>query len=736
MCIAKLPHGAGALACEPPIYDVVQLDKQTVRITYDAKRVGARDLLEGHFEASARLAPPRANPALGAGASHVRKTAYMTALSAVLTIPVLVLAWAPLAPHEILYGAVSLALATVVQVVVAGPFYPSTLRSLVFSRIIEMDLLIVLSTTTAYVFSVVSFALEVAGRPLATGSFFETSTLLVTLIMLGRLVSALARQKAVESISVRSLQTPTALLVEGDGDGDGVTEVDVRLLQSGDVLKVAPDSRLPTDAVVVSGASDVDESMVTGESRTVEKRAGSSVVAGSVNGGGVLMVRLTRLPGDNTISEIAGMVDAAKFSKPKMQEIADRVAGRFVPVVLALTIITFVVWVAVGRAVRRERAATAVVRAITYAVSVLIVSCPCAIGLAVPMVVVIAGGVAAKRGVVFKSGQTMETARKVHHVVFDKTGTLTRGRLSVAAEVYLVDDDDDDDAREAIAAAVLGLTSDIRHPVSLAVAGHLRARAVKPAGLLDVRSVAGSGVEATWAGKTMRGGNSGWLEVEGHPFVGGLLARGLTVFCVASGDELVAAFGLEDSLRPDAAEVVAELGRRGIAVSMVSGDDAGAVRAVASTLGLPAARVQARCTPAGKQAYVRELMERGGGVVLFCGDGTNDAVALAQADIGVHMNEGTDVAQSAADVVLVRPRLRGVLALIDVSRASYHRVVGNFAWAFVYNTLAILLATGAFVNARISPQYAGLGEIVSVLPVILIALQLRWARMASDRSGA
>ncbi|KAI9822884.1 MAG: hypothetical protein M1832_002909 [Thelocarpon impressellum] len=717
---------AGTRSCDPPIYDVVRLDKQTVRVTYDAKMIGARDLLQTYFDPWARVAPPRAHSALGAGASHVRKTAYMTTLSAILTIPVLVLAWAPLVPRDIHYGAVSLALATIVQVVVAGPFYPSALRSLVFTGVIEMDLLIVLSTTTAYVFSVVSFAYEVAGRPLSTGSFFETSTLLVTLIMLGRLVSAVARQKAVESISVRSLQSTTALVM--GPDGSEASEVDARLLQYGDVLKVAPESCLPTDGTVLSGASEVDESLVTGESRPVEKRAGSSVIAGSVNGSGALIVRLTRLPGENTISEIAGMVDAAKFSKPKVQELADRVAGYFVPIVLALTIVTFSIWVGVGMAVREQSGASAVVQAITYAVSVLIVSCPCAIGLAVPMVVVIAGGVAATRGVVFKSGQTIEVARKVKHVVFDKTGTLTKGRLCVVAELYL-------GSKEASAALVLGLTSGIKHPVSAAVAGHLVAQDIPPVGLEDVRTVTGSGVEGRRGGKTVRAGNCRWLGVEDLAPVKSLLSRGLTVFCAVHGDDLVALYGLEDTLRPDASAVVSELGRRGIAVSMVSGDDAGPVSSTAATLGLPAARVRSRCSPADKQRYVEDIMGREGEVVMFCGDGTNDAVALAQAGIGVHMNEGTDVAHSAADVVLIRPFLRGVLVLIDVSRASYHRIVFNFAWAFVYNSLAILLAAGAFVNARVPPQYAGLGEIVSVLPVILIALQLRWARMASDSIG-
>ncbi|MCJ1245511.1 hypothetical protein MMC30_002715 [Trapelia coarctata] len=716
------------------VKEMVPLGPHTVRITYDPEIIGARDLLEHNFDAAIQLAPPQLHPALAAGDRHVRKTAYMTLFSAILTIPVLVLAWASLPrEHDTLYGTISLALATVIQTVVAGPFYSSALRSLIFTRVIEMDLLIVLSTTTAYIFSIVSFVYQIQGRPLSTGSFFETSTLLMTFIMLGRLVSALARQKAVESISIRSLQVATALIVHPAGTGE--ENIDARLLQYGDVFKVAPDSRIATDGNIISGSSEVDESMVTGEARIVEKHPGSSVVAGSINGPGTLLVRLTHLPGNNTISEIASMVDEAKFSKPKSQELADRVARYFVPVVVMLTIITFSIWTAVGMVVRNQSAASAVVQAVTYAVSVLIVSCPCAIGLAVPMVVVIAGGVAAKHGVVFKSADTIEIGRKVSHVVFDKTGTLTQGQLSVVAEEYV------SDSKESTSSLILGLISNIKHPVSTAIAKHLRDQGVEPAPIEDITSITGKGIHGTSKGLFIRAGNSRWLNVDTRPLIRSLLARNLTVFCVSLQDDLLAAYGLEDSLRPDAHTVIVELTRRGIAVSLVSGDDDGPVHSVASALGIPAANVKTRQSPAQKQAYVQSLLgtskEKGKRkpeqkpTVLFIGDGTNDAPSLATASIGLHISAdgtGTDIAQSAADAVLLRPSLSGILTLMDLSRAAYRRIVFNFAWAFVYNIFAVLLAAGAFVDARVPPRFAGLGEIVSVLPVVMVAVQLRWFR--------
>ncbi|EFQ25815.1 copper-translocating P-type ATPase [Colletotrichum graminicola] len=716
------------------VKDIRVVDKTSVHVEFDAEIIGARDLLDKGWDTPVRLAPLRADPTLEAGSNHVRNMGLTTLLSTALTIPVLVMAWASLPERDIAYGSASLALATIVQVVVAGPFYPTALKSLVFSKVIEMDLLIVLSTSAAYVFSVVSFGFLVSHSPLSTGEFFETSTLLVTLIMVGRYVSALARQKAVESISIRSLQASTALLIDQSGNEE---EIDARLLQYGDIFKVLPDCRVPTDGTVISGSSELDESMMTGESKTVEKHVGSSLIAGSVNGFGTLTVRLTRLPGENTISNIACMVDEAKLSKPKIQDIADRVASYFVPVVVAITAITFSTWIAVGIAVRKQSSSEATIQAVTYAITVLIVSCPCAIGLAVPMVIVIASGVAAERGVIFKSADSIEIAYKTSHVVFDKTGTITNGKLTIAEEHYITDD------AESTKSLILGLVGSIKHPVSAAVAAHLRASGVLASAVPDPKTMTGKGVEAIASGRRIQAGNSRWLGFSTDPKVEPILSRGCTAFCFAIDGFLAAVFGLEDSIRPDALETITVLQNSGIAVHVLSGDDDGAVRAAATQLGIPDTNVRSRCTPGDKQAYIRTLLcpsvetnphrfpkrNLREPVVIFCGDGSNDAVALAQATIGVHMNEGTDVAKSAADVVLMRPNLAGILTIINISKRAIHRIAFNFGWSFVYNLSAILLGAGAFVNARIPPEFAGLGELASVLPVIAAAVLLRWSKV-------
>ncbi|OQD60058.1 hypothetical protein PENPOL_c029G07965 [Penicillium polonicum] len=707
------------------VSDISLVEDCTVRVCFDPEVVGARDLIEKHWSETAKLAPICADPALAAGSKHVRHSGLMTLLSAVLTIPVLVMAWAPIPEREIAYSSASLALATVIQVVIAGPFYPKALKALLFSRVIEMDLLIVLSTSAAYIFSVVSFGFLIAGKPLSTDQFFETSTLLVTLIMFGRYIATLARQKAVESISIRSLQAQTALLI-GKSNSSEAKEIDVRLLQYGDTFKVLPDMRIPTDGSVTLGSSEVNESMLTGESRPVEKHPKSRVIAGTINGSGSLIVKLTRLPGDNAINTIAAMVDEAKLSKPKIQELADKVASYFVPVIVGLTIVTFVVWVVVGIAMQGKTGSEATVQAVTYAITVLIVSCPCAIGLAVPMVVVICSGIAAERGVIFKSAHAIEVAHKASHVVLDKTGTLTQGKLGVAVEHYLGNG-------ESSLSLLLGLVGDSKHPVSVAVGNHLSHKGIVATTVPDVKSLTGRGVEAKLGSQTLQAGNSRWLELSTHPLVQPVLSQGYTVFCFAIDGVLLAVFGLEDSLRADATHVVNTLQRRGVSVHVVSGDDEGAVQSVATKLQIPEGNVHARSSPVDKQVYIKNLLSNCSDgkvpIVVFCGDGTNDAVALAQATIGVHMNEGSDVAQSAADIVLMRPDLSGLLTMMDASKVSVRRIKFNFVWSFVYNTFAVLLAAGAFVNARIPPQYAGLGELISVLPVIIAALLLRWSKI-------
>lgn len=704
--------------CIAGVSQIVPVDKKTVRLSYDPTVIGSRTLFERTQQFSKGLAP-HVDPSVSTGKKVMYDKLIKTSLAAALTIPVVVMAWGDdLVQDKKAKAIASLVLGTFVQLIAVPDFYRPALSALIYSGAVEMDLLVVISITAAYVYSLVAFSFRMAGNPLDTSEFFETSTLLITLVLFGRLVAAYARVRAVAAVSFRSLQSAAAIVMV-DGNEMGI---DARLLQYGDKFKVLPHTIVPTDGIVVDGSSEVDESMLTGESAPVLKQPGDNMTAGTMNGSGAPIVLLTRLPGKNTVTDIAEMVEEAANSKPKLQDIADKVASWFVPVVGVIAAIVITVWLVVGVKGLRYGAGKSISNSITYAVATLAVSCPCALGLAVPMVLVIAGGIAARNGVVIKSAESTERSRKVTDVVCDKTGTITEGDLEVVEELYLTVEPGE--AKSLCQALVTGSS----HPVSLAVAKRLAAQSLSSIDIDDFHSVPGCGVKATYKGSELRAGNPRWTNTESFPFVSDFLETGMTLLVFTMNSAPLAIFGLRPNIRPEAASVISELTRRGITVHLASGDNARAVETVAGELRIP--HVLFQCTPPEKRDYVKSLMDQGK-VVLFVGDGTNDAVAVMQADIGVQMGGdlgGSDVTRSAADVVLLGG-LEGIPFLLDISAVSFRRMAFNFVWSAVYNVLAILLASGAMVRVRIPPAYAGLGEIVSVLPVIVSALTMLFTRI-------
>ncbi|KIW29102.1 copper-translocating P-type ATPase [Cladophialophora immunda] len=700
----NLPHGVEC--CE-------KLSKTTYEISYDPCMIGARDLLAG---IDGQLGPPRGDSYLDEGKRRLIRVSALTTAAFILTTPVVVLEWGrPSGVSEHTTLIVAVVLATMVQAIAVSEFYIPAMSSLVYNKVVEMDMLVVISITAAYVYSIIATGLFFAGIDLETKPFFETSTLLVTLILLGRLLAAWARKRAVQAVSLRSLQTSTALLI--DPTTEQIREIDARLLQYGDRISILPHSRIVTDADVLGGASEVDEAMLTGESIPVFKTAGHSVVSGTINGSGRLIARVSRLPGRNTITDIANLVEQAQSFKPRVQDLADKVAGYFVPVVCTVAVIVFTVWVLVVLKIRKQPAGDAIGTAIGYAIAVLAITCPCALGLAVPMVLVVAGGVAARGGVIIKTADVIQRGFKVTDVVFDKTGTLTEPSLEVVKEQLFPTDRT---GRNTLLSLILKMVKSNKHPVSEAVAKTLDARGLGQTEMEGVSSIPGCGIEAKWQGLTIRAGNAKWLNISERPEVVDFAAQGLTVLCVTVDGCLAAIFGLKSRLREGATGIIQELHRRRIDVHIVSGDGRRVVEGVAADLGIPLDNIAAERTPAQKQDYVRQLMDAGK-VTLFCGDGTNDAVAVAQANVGVQIESSSDVTRATADVVLLR-NLDGVVNLLDVSKAAFRRITFNFVWSAVYNMLAILLAGGAFVKVRIPPAYAGLGEMVSVLPVIVAAL--------------
>ena len=703
------------------VMDIERLRKDTFCIRYDARDIGARQLLkalQAETEFPIHLAPAQSYDGIPV---DVRRTGCLTCVSSVLTLPILILAWAPFPKKRLRFDVTSLVLATLIQIIVAGPFYPKALRSLLVDKTIDMDLLVVLSTSITYLISVASFICVAAGSQLTSGMYFETSALLISLIMLGRFLADFACHRVIRSRSVRSLQPQSALLVDMSApNGNTAEEIDVRLLQLGDTVEIKPGHAAPTDGVMLLGESKFDESILTGEDGLILKSEGCAVIAGSTNKSAAVVIRASRLPGGNSISDIADMVDEVSQSKPRSQLIADEIACWVVPAVGILAVSTLLVWFLIGKLVRNEPAGSAILHAVPYAVSVLVVSCPCAIGLAVPIVQVVASNIAAKHGLILKSSEVMTMARKVDHVVFDKTGTLTNKEMSVLDEHYC------SKAKIFVAALTLALTSRSEHPVSSAVAKHLKCGTLQPLHITDLVTIAGKGIKGTLNGQTVRVGNARWLGVEHSSLVQSVLYKGLTTMCVVQGDELVAVFGLHSAIRRDANELIVKLKQRGIRVSILSGDENGAVHRVATQLQIPLRDTWSRCTPQEKQQHVKEVMQSQGNTVLFCGDGANDTAALAQASVGLHITNGVRFADSTADAVITGTSLKGILLLLDLSRDCYFQILFGFSWSAFYNLFAIMLAAGLLIKIRLPPEYAGLGEMVSVLPVVIVPLRLRW----------
>ncbi|KAL2359382.1 hypothetical protein RJZ56_007772 [Blastomyces dermatitidis] len=768
---------------------VVPLRDGTYEVFYNPQTTGIRDMLDAanaSTKTSSRGHAELATDSSSEGIAHAIANSHWywlvgrTVVAAMFTIPVLVFAWAPFAryapfPKQTSFISSAFALATVVQLL-AIPIYMHAFRSLIYRREIDMDVLVVLSITSAYIYSVVSYAFEmrfstdktVLGHPI-----FETSSLLITLILLGRLMAAWVRRNAQNAIKLGTSQPKSACLVKkaspntnksfrastfldsGDFQPDSI---DSSLLHYGDIIQGKASETIVTDGIVVSGSAEIDESHITGEHEPVVRSRKAYVYAGSTIINGQINYRVTRLVSENTLSIVRRLVSTAASSRTKALERADLAASYLTPIILAVACIAFLIWVLVNRFVRNWDDAKSSVNALTHAIAILAISCPCALALAVPMVLTVASTVGARKGVLFKTGAALEVGCNISHVVFDKTGTLTSGELAVLCETLLCKESGK--TCQEISRVALMITRGNRHPVSLAITQYLAGNGAQTTSTLppevDSKIVIGKGIEITTdKGTTIKGGSPSWLGVESHPKVKDLLEASLTTFCVVQNDTLLAVFGLTSTIRPEAAAVLKRLHSMNITTHLLSGDNPLAVRAVATVLNFDTANVRSLCQPESKAEYIRKLQmapiptlslsasttpttpttslfrlrslpsppkEK----VLFIGDGTNDAPALSQADLGICMTNATDIAADAADVGILSGSLAGLLTFLDLSRQATRRIRLNIAWAVVYNVFAVLFAGGAFeaVGFRIEPSYAGLGEVVSLLPVVVVSLSL------------
>ncbi|KAJ7118089.1 E1-E2 ATPase-domain-containing protein, partial [Mycena epipterygia] len=635
-----------------------------------------------------------------------------------LAIPVLLLTWAHLPGTPFAHGLASVVLTTLIQVA-AFPILSSTVRSIVFTHAVDMSVLVSVSSLSAWIYSLVSFAFAAAGKPFAD-PFFETVALLVALVHIGRLVQAATRRTTSSAIrELQQLQPANVILVEQVGN----STVETELLYYGDVVRLGPASRIPTDGMVVAGSSAVDESSVTGESLPCTKQVGSSVTAGTLNLDGVIDIQITQLVHENYLVRIMNLVRQAQASRSPFQDLADRFSAVVLPVSAGCSVIAFVVWFLVNRYGRHLSSTTSAVSGLTYALAILIVSCPCAIGVAVPLVVAAALRAGRGQGVLFRSSEALQTAHNVDVVVFDKTGTLSRGVFSLERKEFLA---------HGVEKIIHPLISTNEHPVSKAVLGHVSSQVFRPpqgsALPQGIISLPGMGVKATLAGYPLLGGKPEFTGAAQHPLIQEFTASGLTLFTVTLAGELVAAFGLADTPRADASALLEALAARGKRVFVLSGDHAGAVARFAALLPIHPGDAQAACTPAGKAEFIKAVQARGQRVC-FVGDGTNDAPALAQADVALCVAGGADVAVAAARALVAGDSMRrGVLGALDVAKHAQQHMVVALGWCVFYNAAALLFAGGAFVRVRVAPQWAGLGELVSLVPVLVVglALDLRW----------
>jgi cation-transporting ATPase V/Cu+-exporting ATPase len=586
-------------------------------------------------------------------------------------------------------------LATPVQFWAGWPFLTGAARR---ARRVSanMDTLIALGTLTAYGYSV--WALF-AGEEL----YFDTAALIISFLLLGKYLETRARGRASEAMKqLLELGAKEAHVVRGGREFLMLVDQ----VKVGDLVRVRPGEKIPTDGVVEEGASTVDESMLTGESVPVEKVDGDQVTGATLNLDGTLLVRTTRVGADTALAQIVKLVSEAQSNKAPIQRLADRIAGVFVPIVIGIAAVTALAWfVATGNA--RD--------AILPAISVLIIACPCAMGLATPAAVMVGTGRGAQLGVLIRGGEVLEQSRRIDIVIFDKTGTLTEGQMRLIDVV----------GEESALARAAATESSSEHPIARAVVDGTAERGVPALEASGFRAVSGLGVRATVQGEDVVVGRRSFLEGEGFEVpdwlgqdTSRLEAEGKTVFLVGWGDKARAALAVADTLRSNSRETVRALKGMGVEVAMITGDNRSTAEAIGREAGIE--RVLAEVLPDQKVAEVRRLQE-GGKVVAMVGDGINDGPALAQADLGVAIGTGADVAIEASDLTLMSGDLQGVVTAIELSRRTYRTIVQNLFWAFGYNVALIPLAAAGLLN----PILAGAAMAFSSVSVVSNSLRLR-----------
>ena len=610
-------------------------------------------------------------------------------------------------------------LLTVIIMVINQRFFISGYKSL-WHRAPNMDTLVALGATAAFVYSTYAlFAMtdaQVKGDSAAVMDYmmdfyFESAAMILTLITVGKMLEARSKGKTTDALKgLMKLAPKTATVIR---DGAEVV-IPVEQVRKDDVFAVRPGESIPVDGVVLEGSSAVNEAAITGESIPADKVPGDTVTAATVNQSGYLKCRATRVGEDTTLSQIIRMVSDAAATKAPIAKIADKVSGVFVPTVISIAAITTVVWLLLGRGVGF---------ALARGISVLVISCPCALGLATPVAIMVGSGLGAKNGILFKTAASLEETGRIEIVALDKTGTITSGEPAVTD---IIPAEGVSEAEFVTLAASLEQKSE--HPLAGAVMQYAESRKIAPQEVTDFRALPGNGLTAVYGGRTLYGGSCA--------FIGGKLAvpddmqakaaalseAGKTPLMFCDGDRLLGIIAVADVIKPDSPQAVRELQNMGIQVVMLTGDNERTAKAIGAQAGVD--HVIAGVLPDGKESVIRRLMEQG--KVAMVGDGINDAPALTRANIGIAIGAGTDVAIDAADVVLMKSRLSDVPAAIRLSRATLRNIHENLFWAFFYNTIGIPIAAGVFVSLglTLNPMLGAAAMSLSSFCVVSNALRL------------
>jgi len=611
------------------------------------------------------------------------------------------------------FGLLLFVLASIVQFGPGRRFYTGAWAALKHGNS-DMNTLIALGTTAAWAYSTAVLLVPGFGlagvRHLATVNlmhlfYFDTAVAIIFLVLLGRYFEARARSRTSDAIhKLMGLQPKTARVLRDDQPVD----VPIAEVRVGELVQVRPGEKVPVDGEVVAGHSAVDEAMLTGESLPVEKNLGDTVIGATLNKVGAFTFRATRVGKDTVLAQIVRLVEQAQGGKAPIQRLADRVAGIFVPVVLCIALVTLIIWLLLNPSV-----------ALTHFVAVLIIACPCALGLATPTAIMVGTGRAAEMGILIKGGEVLERAQALTTVVFDKTGTITQGTPSVTDVMPLTGD------AETLLRFAAAVETGSEHPLAAAVLRAARDRGLTPPSVTDFTAIPGQGVEAVVEGRRVLLGNRSYLHALGidtTPFAerGDTLARaGKTPLYLAVDGVPVGIIAVADTLRANAIEAIHRLKLLGLSTVMLTGDHRQVAEAIAAQAGID--RVVAEVLPTAKAEEIQRL-QREGAVVAMVGDGINDAPALAQADIGIAVGSGSDVALEASDITLIGDDLTGVVVGIDLSRRTLGTIRQNLFWAFFYNLLGIPIAAGALAPlAMVYPQLFFLGALSPMLAAFAMA---------------